>query len=350
MKANLKRYKGIEKLARYFKLAVIVVLAVGCESDVDETLSSPFAGRDGREWFADRGVFPVAPIDAEIDVSDRRVQLGKRLFHDTRLSGDGTIACASCHAVSDGGDDGHRVSTGINGAQGDVNAPTVLNSALNFAQFWDGRAATLAEQAMGPIHNPVEMGSNLADVARKLAADAEIVAAFEAAYASGLTEHNIIDAIVTYEEALLTPGSPFDRYLLGDEKSMSEVAMRGFEEFQRIGCISCHQGKNLGGNMYQYFGIMGDYFADRGDVRQSDFGRYNVTGREEDRFKFKVPTLRNVALTAPYFHDGSAPTLEDAVQKMAHYQLGRPLSDTQLRQIVAFLRSLTGSVDDSLRE
>jgi cytochrome c peroxidase len=276
------------------------------------------------------------------------VQLGKKLFHDVRLSRNDTVSCASCHSIGDGGDDGLRVAVGIDATPGDLNTPTVLNSGLNFAQFWDGRAATLEDQVPQPIHNPKEMDSDLASVLTKFAADPAMVAEFAQAYGNKPTATNIIDAIVSYERALTTPNSPFDQFLAGNTEALTAAAQSGYDLFVRLGCVSCHQGRNIGGNMFQHFGVMGNYFADRGAVIEADYGRYNVTGREQDKFKFKVPSLRNVAQTAPYFHDGSAATLEEAVSIMIQYQLGRPIRSDQVHQLVAFLESLSGHVDATL--
>ncbi|MCL2524771.1 MAG: cytochrome-c peroxidase, partial [Betaproteobacteria bacterium] len=273
----------------------------------------------------------------------RRVALGKRLFHDPRLSADATISCASCHNLAAGGVDGLRFSIGIGGAVGNINAPTVFNSAYNLAQFWDGRAATLEEQAAGPIQNPIEMGATWPEVLNRLSQDDELVASFHSIYPDGLTAANLLNAIATFERSLITVNSRFDRYLRGDEEALSALEMEGYSRFREYGCVSCHQGMLVGGNMYQKFGVLGNYFAGR-PASASDLGRYSVTHREEDRYVFKVPSLRNVALTAPYFHDGSAATLEAAVLVMGRYQLGLDLPENDVTAIVAFLTSLTGEL------
>jgi cytochrome c peroxidase len=285
-------------------------------------------------------ILPLVPIKG---LDPGRVALGERLFHDTRLSADSTVSCASCHNLKAGGVDGQRFSIGVGGAVGSINAPTVLNSAYNLAQFWDGRAATLEEQAVGPIHNPVEMGATMSQVIGRLEQDADLVARFGRLYTDGLTVANLLDAIATFERSLITVDSRFDRYLRGDQEALSELEVDGYRRFREFGCASCHQGMLVGGNMYQKFGVLGDYFAGRA-ITTSDLGRYNVTGREEDRHVFKVPSLRNVALTAPYFHDASAMTLEQAVTAMARYQLGRDLSVADTEAIVAFLHTLSGTV------
>ena len=284
----------------------------------------------------------VTPIPEDSKVDERIANLGEDLFHDARLSGDDTVACATCHDLSKGGVDGRPVSIGIAGAKGSVNAPTVFNSAFLFRQFWDGRAASLEDQVDGPVHAPGEMGSNWSQVMAKLRKDQALTARFRKLFADGLTPTNIRTAIATFERSLITPNSPFDLYLRGKKSSLKDEQRRGWKRFKDFGCVACHQGVALGGNMYQRFGIMRDYFADRGQVSKADYGRFNVTGDEADRHVFKVPTLRNVALTAPYFHDGSARTLAEAVQIMAIYQLGRELTESDVSALVAFLESLTG--------
>lgn len=288
-------------------------------------------------------LFPVLPLRPIPGLDPGRVALGERLFHDARLSADFSLACANCHNLAQGGVDGRKVSLGIKGALGGINAPTVLNSGYGIAQFWDGRAASLEEQAAGPVHNPIEMGSNWAEVLGRLQQDADLVASFNKLYPGGLTADNVVDAIATFERSLVTVNSRFDRYLQGEKQILTALEIDGYRRFQELGCTSCHQGALLGGNMYQKFGVLGDYFAGR-KIRPEDLGRYNVTHREEDRHVFKVPTLRNIAQTAPYFHDGSADTLEQAVAVMARYQLGRDLSAHDIEAIVAFLKTLSGEV------
>jgi cytochrome c peroxidase len=271
-----------------------------------------------------------------------KIALGERLFNDPQLSADGTISCTSCHILSQGGDDGRKLSFGVGGAMGDVNAPTVFNSIFNFRQFWDGRAANLTEQVAGPILNPNEMASDWAIVIRRLESDTAYRDAFKQEYAGVISDVTVSDAIARFESTLVTPNAPFDRYLNGNNNAISADALEGYRRFSDFGCISCHQGINIGGNFFQRFGVMGDYFTDRGNLTKADLGRYNVTGQDEDRYVFKVPSLRNVAVTAPYFHDGSIETLDEAVNIMARYQLGRDISDEDRRYIIAFLESLTG--------
>ena len=193
--------------------------------------------------------------------------------------------------------------------------------------------------------NPIEMGASWLDVVAKLKQDAQYSQAFDKLYSEGITRTTIKDAIVTFEKSLYTPNSRFDQYLRGDKAAITLKEKQGYKYFKKYGCISCHQGINVGGNMYQKIGVLDDFFAGRKKTK-ADLGRFNVTGLESDKYKFKVPSLRNVELTAPYFHDGSAATLEEAVQAMAKYQLGRRIPKKDLNLIVDFLKTLTGHYND----
>jgi cytochrome c peroxidase len=287
-------------------------------------------------------LLPLPPVPR---LPPDKVALGRALFFDPRLSHDNTIACATCHDLTTAGHDARRFSVGVGGAVGTVNAPSVFNAGLNFVQFWDGRAASLEEQAAGPVHNPVEMASNWNEVIAKLSADTDFGAKFRRVYPDGLTPTAIVDAIATFERTLLTVNSPFDKYLRGDAGALDALAQEGYRQFRDLGCASCHQGVNIGGNMFQRFGVMSECPSTGsagGETTKSDLGRYNVTGLEEDRRVFKVPSLRNVALTAPYFHNGSVASIDEAVIAMGRCQLGRELSAAEIRALVAFLNSLTG--------
>lgn len=284
----------------------------------------------------------VTPLPLVLSLDSRKVALGGRLFNDPRLSGDGSVACAHCHNLDTGGVDRMPHSRGVGGKEGGINAPTVFNSGFNFRQFWDGRAETLEDQIDGPLHNPVEMAGTWPQALAAIAQDQQYNTAFKAIYDDGIEAHNVKDAIATFERSLITPNSRFDRFLRGDQTALNEDEQAGYNLFKQIGCTSCHQGLNIGGNLYQKLGIMEDYFALRGHITETDLGRFNVTKLEQDRYFFKVPTLRNVALTPPYLHDGSAPTLEEVVQVMARFQLGQKLKAADVAKIVAFLRTLTG--------
>lgn len=285
----------------------------------------------------------VHPLPDSVPTDPNKVSLGMRLYHDTRLSGDNTISCASCHALNKGGTDQARVSTGIRGQLGGINAPTTFNAVFQFAQFWDGRASDLQDQAAGPPENPIEMGTTFAEIVAKLQADEAFRQEFEVAYPEGLSKATITHAIAEFEKTLITPDSPFDRFLLGQHEALSAQAKAGWEVFQREGCATCHVGRLLGGRSYEKMGRAKDYFAARGHPTDADLGRFAVTRQEQDRHRFKVPTLRNIARTFPYFHDGSVTDLQEAVQKMAEFQFGTRLKDADAERIVAFLESLTGS-------
>ena len=291
---------------------------------------------------------PIRPIPDSVAVDAAKVQLGKELYHDTRLSGDGTISCASCHAIETAGVDNHQFSDGIGGQLGGINAPTSYNSVFNFVQFWDGRAATLAEQAAGPPLNPVEMGSKSFDeIAARLSADADFNKRFLASYPEGLNEKTITDAIAEYEKTLLTPNSPFDRYLKGDKGAMTAEQIEGYAIFKDYKCATCHAGVNMGGLSYEMMGQRANYFQDReinakSGLTDSDNGRWAQTKVERDRYRFKTPTLRNVALTWPYYHDGSVASLEKAIEMMAEYQVGRKMPEAEIAKVKTFLDAQTG--------
>jgi cytochrome c peroxidase len=285
---------------------------------------------------------PIKPLPFATQQDPVRVALGRRLFHDPRLSANDRVACVTCHTPEHGGADGRGRSVGFSGKATTITAPTVFNAALNFKQFWNGRADTLEQQIDMVIQNPIEMGSTWAEVVVKVSQDESYRRSFAASYREGITPTSIQDAIATYERTLTTPNSRFDRYLRGDDNAISAEEKTGYLKFKQYGCIACHQGVNVGGNMFQKFGVMGDYFAARGNPTDADLGRYLVTKEEDDRHVFKVPSLRNVALTAPYFHDGSAKTLEAAVDIMFRYQLGRTASAEDKAAIVQFLNTLTG--------
>jgi len=285
---------------------------------------------------------PITPIPLEIKLDARKVALGKRLFHDPRLSRDNAISCSHCHNLGKGGVDGLRRSIGVDGKELVINTPTVFNSGFNFRQFWDGRATTLEDHIEFPVNNPCRMGLTWDEVIAKLDKDEDYRRDFALSYPDGFGNMAFKDAIATFERSLITPNGKFDRYLRGDKNALDGDELAGYELFKNLGCISCHQGRNVGGNMYEKLGVVDDYFKHRGDVQSADFGRYNVTNIEDKRYEFRVPSLRNVALTAPYFHDASADTLEQAVAIMGRYQLGVDLTAGEVSRIVKFLNTLTG--------
>lgn len=287
---------------------------------------------------------PIQPIPLEIELDDRRVALGDELFHDPLLSSNGTVSCATCHALNKGGTDQLPVSKGMGGSLTGLNAPTVFNSGFHARLNWDGRAKTLEEQSDGPIAAVGEMGGmSWPAVVDRLQDDDGYKASFKDVYADGVTPDNVRDAIATFQRSLYTPNAPFDKYLRGDDAAISAEAKQGYDLFKAYGCVACHQGVAVGGNMFQTLGIFGDYFADRGTpVIEADLGRFNVTRNELDRHVFKVPSLRNIAQTSPYFHDGNAATLQEAIQLMGKYQLGVEIPQTDIDLLMQFLRSLTG--------
>lgn len=289
---------------------------------------------------------PITPIPepAPEQVDPARLALGRALFHDPRLSKDASVSCASCHPLDRGGMDGRARSIGVGGQLGVINTPTVFNAALHFRQFWDARARDVREQVEGPLTDAREMGNTWPAILATLEGDPAYRKQFASLY-GGVTQQAVQDAIGTFVESLLTPDAPFDRWLRGDDRALTPAQLEGYRRFKSMGCVACHQGVAVGGNMLQTFGIMGDYFADRGDITRADLGRFNVTGVESDRHRFKVPSLRNVALTAPYFHDGTAATLDEAVRVMIRYQLGREPVEGDVKSIVAFLETLTGTYE-----
>ncbi|RGP53691.1 cytochrome C biogenesis protein CcsA [Pseudomonas abyssi] len=281
---------------------------------------------------------PIQPILPAQITDPAKVELGKQLFFDPRLSRSGFISCNSCHNLSMGGSDNLQTSIGHNWQQGPINSPTVLNSSLNVAQFWDGRAADLKEQAAGPIANPGEMAFTHTLAVDTLRSIPQYSEAFARVYGvQQITIDEVTDAIAEFEETLVTPFSRFDRWLLGDTQAMTEDELRGYQLFKDTGCVACHNGPAAGGNSFQKMGLISAY-----ETANPAEGVAGLTGQDADRFKFKVPTLRNVELTYPYFHDGAYWTLEEAVDVMARLQLGRQLGDEDIASITAFLKTLTG--------
>ena len=292
-----------------------------------------------------------APAPKDNPTTPEKVELGKQLYFDPRLSKDGTVSCNSCHNVMSNGTDNRPVSVGIKGQLGGRSAPTVWNSGLHSVQFWDGRAASLEDQAKGPLINPGEMGMpNHQAVIDRIKTIPGYVTQFEKVFGKeGMTIDNLAKAIAAYERTLLTPDSPFDRYLKGNEKAMSAQAVRGMKTVMEVGCVACHTGVNLNGanlepgqGNYQKFPT----FTENEHVKKYGFlddkGRSGVTKDEGDDHFWRVPTWRNVALTAPYFHNGSVKTLPEAVRVMAKVQLNKDLTDSQVADIVEFLKSTTG--------
>jgi cytochrome c peroxidase len=281
---------------------------------------------------------PIQPIPAPVITDVARVELGQKLFFDPRLSKSGFISCNSCHNLSMGGSDNLVTSIGHNWQKGPINSPTVLNSSMNVAQFWDGRARDLKEQAGGPIANPGEMASSHTLAIDTLRSIPGYVSEFATVFGSpGIDIDRVTDAIAAFEQKLLTPGSRFDRWLGGDDSALTANELAGYELFKSSGCTACHNGPAVGGASFQKMGIVAPYATTNPAI-----GRAAVTGDEADRMSFKVPTLRNVELTYPYFHDGAAATLEAAVQTMGRLQLAREYDAAETARIVDFLKTLTG--------
>ncbi|CCE11710.1 Cytochrome c551 peroxidase precursor (Cytochrome c peroxidase) [Bradyrhizobium sp. STM 3843] len=281
----------------------------------------------GPELTASEDQAPISPIPQPPPADPQKLLLGERLFGDTRLSANGDLSCQSCHDIKTNGavDAAHRGSPCATGpSSAGLNTLTVFNAALSFRLGWQGNFRSLAAQAEASIESPHGMHSSAGDVVRKLNADPDMVRRFEAAYGHEPDRDSLLDALVTFERSLLTPDSRFDHWLKGDKSALTTEEHDGYRLFKSYGCISCHQGVNIGGNLFQ---------------RQGVFKPLVKTGPQVVR----VPSLRNVATTAPYFHDGSAATLEQAVARMAVAQLDRTLTDQQIALIVAFLKTLTGN-------
>lgn len=286
----------------------------------------------------------LSPLEQPQGLNKKKVALGKQLFFDGGLSSSGFVSCASCHNPQFAGADNKPVSIGVEGRQGTRNAPSVYNSGFNFRQFWDGRAVDLAHQMDGPITNAVEMNSSWSAVIEYVSHSQNYLDAFKNIYGSAPTQALIADALVEFQSSLVTTGSRFDQYLLGDNTALNEEELEGLDLFHQLGCSSCHQGRLLGGNLYEKLGVVIPYYAtDRKASladNENDLGRYNITGDPEHMYEFKVPSLRNVTKTAPYLHDGSVASLSEMIRLMAYHQLGVRLETEQVNKIEAFLATL----------
>lgn len=296
--------------------------------------------------------FQPLEVRAENPLSEAKVKLGKLLYFDTRLSVNNDISCNSCHNLSTFGVDNLPVSPGDKGQKGERNSPTVLNAAMHASQFWDGRAKTIEEQAGMPVLNPVEMGvpdeKFLEEKLSKIELYQTMFAEVFAGEQQPITYSNIEKAIGAFERTLLTP-SRFDDFLQGNDEALSAEEVKGLKVFMDAGCNSCHSGPLLGGNMFQKFGMFHNYWEFTGSSK-IDEGRFSATGKESDKFMFKVPSLRNVAKTYPYFHDGSVEKLEEATRIMAKVNLNKDLSQEEVNSIASFLQALTGEVPESVQQ
>jgi cytochrome c peroxidase len=312
------------------RLAILSVLAM-----VGTMLSA------ASEDLVPRTAEPIAPVPTVAPLDPAKVRLGERLFRDVRLSHDNRRACASCHRLDRGGDDGQVRSIGADGRPLDFNTPTVFNAALSFRLNWRGNFRTLEEQAEAVLLDTRLMATSWAALIAKLRADQTYRDAFNSAYGQPPARPLVLDALAAFERSLVTPRAPFDRYLRGESDAIGPEEKRGYELFKSHGCAACHQGVNVGGNLFQRFGIFDDPVV-VGPPTKADLGRFALTGKAEDRSVFRVPSLRNVARTAPYFHDGRVETLEQAVEEMARTQLGRRIAPREVDLIVRFLHTLTG--------
>ncbi|SDT92537.1 cytochrome-c peroxidase [Halopseudomonas salegens] len=293
-------------------------------------------------WADRASTEPIQPIEPHEVTEPEKVELGKKLFFEPRLSASGFISCNSCHNLSRGGSDNLPTSIGHNWQEGPINSPTVLNSSMSVAQFWDGRAADLREQAGGPIANPMEMAFSHLLTIDVLQSIPEYRQMFADIYGTEKIDiDQVTDAIAAFEETLVTPNSRFDQWLKGDDDALTANELAGYETFKSIGCTACHNGPAAGGTSFQRMGVVEPYVTDNPAE-----GRVAITGEDADRFNFKVPTLRNVELTYPYFHDGAYWELEKVVDVMARLQLGRKLSDEDINNMTAFLKTLTGDQPD----
>jgi len=277
----------------------------------------------GTESSATSASEPITPIPGPPAADPLKVALGERLFRDPRLSRSNTRTCSGCHDLKTNGASRNAQETASDGSPLSFNTSTVFNSALNFRFGWEGEFRTLEAQASASLQNPRIMDTQIEEVVEKLNHDPQVVRQFEEAYGHGPDALSVLNAIATFERALVTPNSQFDRWLAGDTTALSEQQLNGYKSFKSLGCISCHQGVNIGGNLFERHGI------------------FHPLARADPKI-LRVPSLRNVATTAPYFHDGSAPSLDEAVRKMATSQLDLALTDPQVDDIVAFLHSLTG--------
>lgn len=348
-----KPYKGFTRfhvllvLSGFWVIALVVAMVVQNvppKSEIDSTLST-FAQIQNKS-FTDQSISLLPDLP---ELNPKKVALGLKLFSDPILSHDNSIACSTCHDLHKGGVDHLSVAVGMNKKQGRRNTPTVFNSGFNFRQFWDGRAFTLEEQIDFPLQNPVEMASSWAEVLKKLNAST-YANEFNKIYGSKkITADKVREVLATFERALVTKDSPFDKWLAGEQNALNASQKEGYRLFQFYGCISCHQGVNIGGNMFEKLGVFREFYDTKQNTPQ-DFGRFEISSEEEDRYEFKVPSLRNVALTAPYLHDGSIETLREVIELMAYHQIGVKLTEQELNALEDFLNTLTGKLPAVLKK
>lgn len=285
---------------------------------------------------------PITPIPLTVELSQDKVSLGEKLFNDVRLTQNNTMACSSCHQLNNGGDDNLAIGITPQGDNHIINTPTVFNARFNFRQNWDGGTRNLEEQIEKLLRSHLEANIEWDELLEKIYIDTEYKKLFNAIYTDGITKENYLNALTEFEKSLVTPNSKFDQYLRGNNNAISDDEKEGYTLFKDYGCISCHQGVNVGGNLFQKFGIFYNYFDKRGNITTADYGRQNITGRYRDKHVFKVPTLRNIELTAPYFHDGKTLSLQSAILIMGKTQLGITINKKDVIKIEMFLKTLTG--------
>ena len=337
--------------------AFVILGLISCDnSDVEKTTkienvsTNDYSELDtkARSLF---GTITESPENENNTITTEKVTLGKKLYFETRLSKDNTQSCNTCHNVETYGVDNKSFSEGNDGKLGGRNSPTTFNAAFHLSQFWDGREPDVEGQAGGPILNPVEMAmASEKDVIDRLSKIEEYIKLFAQAFPeekNAISYDNLKKAIGAYERKLITP-SKFDKYIAGDNKALNTDEKKGLQTYINSGCITCHSGALLGGNMYQKFGLFDDYWKYT-KSENIDNGRFDVTGNEADKYFFKVPSLRNIEKTYPYFHDGSVATLEESIKIMAKTQVNKDLSDTEISEIVTFLKTLTADISDEYK-
>lgn len=309
-------------------LGALLTVATGSASDAVPSLSQE----------------PISPLPEVVRADPRKIVLGERLFHDPRLSSNTRTSCATCHPLANGGMDGKAHVITIKNTPVTLNTPSVYNATLSSSTGWLGIANSVNDHVNAVVSDPAVFNSGWTSLIQRISQDSAYIAGFKALYDDAPTPVHINDLLNTFLTTLTTPRARFDRYLRGDTEAITADERSGYMEFKAHGCIACHQGVNIGGNLYQRFGVFENYLGNDGVMQAADQGRFLVTARERDRQVFRVPSLRNVALTAPYFHDGSAATLEDAVKVMMHFQLGQIPADAEVQLIAGFLRTLTGEL------
>lgn len=318
-------------------------------SNSEKEILSKWARQERAQWLSQWGLDMyteslVQPLPDKVPYNLEKALLGMKLYHDARLSKDNTISCASCHALDKGGTDQLPKSPGVRGQLGGVNAPTTFNAVFHINQFWDGRAANLTEQAGGPPLNPVEMASdNWEEVIAKLERDEVLSKEFLRSYPDGFSGYNICDAIAEYEKTLITPNSRFDKFLKGDSTAITSEEKQGYDLFLAYNCATCHAGPAMGGQSFEFMGLKGNYFHNR-EMTPEDKGLEAFSKRSKDSGRFKVPTLRNIAITYPYFHDGTEPSLKGAIKSMVKYQVGKEAPADDIELIANYLNTLTGEL------